>query len=294
MSFLATPASTVPIRRRSAYPRQRAVFAEAHKVEAQIVRYMEQALQEMRDSADLDELARLAIVADPETIFAATHPGGYEAVVTGLEPRLEEGLALGAPTAAKETRRVVVLDMGRPGIQRWIKNETGMMVTNMTATSKEGLRITLQTAIRQGRHPRQIAKAIKGSIGLTRPHAVAVSRFFSAQLQDGVPFKQAEKAAQLYADRLIKVRAENIARTESMSAINHGRRELWLQLRDDGAFEPDQMREWLTADDDAVCKVCLPMDGQKRRLDEPFVTPAGRELESPGAHNQCRCTEVLL
>ena len=93
------------------------------------------------------------------------------------------------------------------------------------------------------------------------------------------------------------VRAEMVARTETIRAANMGTREAYRQA---GV----ERMTWLAAEGDA-CPYCDELDGQSVRLDEAFVQegetfqPANADaplhmglgdVEHPPAHPYCRCT----
>ena len=47
---------------------------------------------------------------------------------------------------------------------------------------------------------------------------------------------------------------------------------------------------WYTNNDDLVCEICAPLDGQEREIDEGFGVEEGEEgLDGPAAHVNCRC-----
>jgi len=87
-------------------------------------------------------------------------------------------------------------------------------------------------------------------------------------------------------------RAQRIARTEVHAAIQSGSHEGMVQA---GVEE----REWLTSLDDSVRELHEPMNGQVRKVDEPFEDVDGNELMYPGDPNappetqvNCRCTTL--
>jgi hypothetical protein len=88
------------------------------------------------------------------------------------------------------------------------------------------------------------------------------------------------------------VRAELIARTETMSAANAGQREAWDQAVDKGFLSGDEKQVWIVTPDDTLCPICESMDGQKETLGDPFDVD-GQEIDGPPAHPNCRCTTGL-
>lgn len=47
-------------------------------------------------------------------------------------------------------------------------------------------------------------------------------------------------------------------------------------------------KTWFTNNDDRVCSICEPLNGQEVLKDQPFVS-RGMELDKPAAHQNCRC-----
>jgi SPP1 gp7 family putative phage head morphogenesis protein len=75
------------------------------------------------------------------------------------------------------------------------------------------------------------------------------------------------------------VRSEMIAVTEVTRAFAQGNIAAW---RESGVT---QGKEWNTANDELVCPICGPLDGEEVGLDEKFPG----NLEGPPAHPRCRC-----
>jgi SPP1 gp7 family putative phage head morphogenesis protein len=101
---------------------------------------------------------------------------------------------------------------------------------------------------------------------------------------------RADSAVARYEERLLRNRARNIARTETILAAEEGRNQAWEQAQERGAIAQDQEREWLTAEDERVCPICGPLDGERVGLREAF----SGGFSHPPAHPQCRCSTVLV
>jgi SPP1 gp7 family putative phage head morphogenesis protein len=87
-----------------------------------------------------------------------------------------------------------------------------------------------------------------------------------------------------------KTRAELIARTEIMRAVNAGQREAWNQAVDDGLLTGDEQRTWIATDDELTCPICNDLDGETIGLDEQYSDGS----DGPPAHPRCRCTEGIV
>lgn len=89
-------------------------------------------------------------------------------------------------------------------------------------------------------------------------------------------------------------RATRIARTEVIGAANAGSIETMKKL---GAVA----KEWLSSRDDLVRDTHEAMDGQRVKMNEPFISPDGESLQypgdpsaSPGEIINCRCTPLEI
>ena len=162
-------------------------------------------------------------------------------------------------------------------------------IKDLSETTIEGLRQALETNIMQGIDPRAASRMIKPQIGLTARQSTAVNRRYFKMLEDGIRPDLARARAQRYHNHLLKYRADTIARTELISAQNHGKLEAWREASDKGLYDKaTSVKEWSAAAD--ACDECLDLDGERVRLDEPFS--AG--VMSPTLHPRCKCSMNLI
>ncbi len=120
----------------------------------------------------------------------------------------------------------------------------------------------------------------------------------------GKPVSQADidKIAGRYSDRLLALRGENIARTESLTAMNAGREESYRQQIEAGRLAPENVTcGWSATADRRTRHSHHLMNGQKRQFGVPFQTPSGALLRFPGDTSLgapaeeiigCRCTKT--
>lgn len=110
-----------------------------------------------------------------------------------------------------------------------------------------------------------------------------------------------DRIAGRYADRLLALRGEVIARTESITAMNAGREEGFRQQIVAGGLDPQNVRcTWSATGDDRTRHSHQAINGQKRAFGEPFETPSGALMLFPGDTSLgappeetigCRCTK---
>lgn len=102
---------------------------------------------------------------------------------------------------------------------------------------------------------------------------------------------------QQYANRLLLLRGETIARTETMGAFGASQMEAYQQLIDSGArSESVVQRIWHSTNDGRVRDTHRAMNGQTVGFRTPFLSPRGASLQFPGDPNapaseivNCRC-----
>lgn len=119
-----------------------------------------------------------------------------------------------------------------------------------------------------------------------------------------VSVEKARGMVQKYSAKLLKIRGESIARTETLASLHAAQDEGLQQLVDAGKLLPGQItRKWDSAEDSATRKSHRAMDDQERGLGESFVSPVtNARLMYPGDRTQgapasetiqCRCRVVV-
>jgi SPP1 gp7 family putative phage head morphogenesis protein len=287
MNFVSTPIEKRVI------PKQRAIFIAAARLKGNIAKQLVKAFLAMQGDIPMDSLVRIIRSASHDEIFELMNASGIEAITSGLAEELNAGVSTGGSLAAKELKKVAVLDLTRPRVAKWVAEHSTELITNIGKNSREAIKHVLGEGINRGRHPLRMAKDLKRSLGLNDRLAKAVmNRRLSLEKAD-MPLTKVDKIVKKYSEKLLKYRAELIARTESMTAINQGRLDLWKQLEEDEAFPDPMEQEWLTSADERVCPICGPMNGQRRAIGESFEGSEG-SVDAPPIHAQCRCSVVLV
>ena len=181
-------------------------------------------------------------------------------------------------------------DLLNPAAVEWIKRHTGDLITQITEESKLAIRAIIQDAFENGGHPYKTARQIRQYIGLTERDARAVLNYWKKLNQEAnLSAKQVNDMADTYARKLLRQRAETIARTETINASAEGQRKLWEQASADNmllGFE----RTWIVTPDDRLCQRCSAMKGQRAPIGG--VYPNGSS--GPTLHPRCRCAEGLV
>jgi len=253
------------------------------------------ALVSLRGAISMSALERAILSGDRKRVIEISQVNKVGSIVGDFGEPLAEAVQEGGRLAMADLRRTVTaLDMGSPRIKGWLRDHGAELVKQVNGTSRDAVRAILREGYRLGRHPRYMAQDIRSVVGLTERQSIAVARRQAAMIEAGVSEADIERRLRRYSERLLRQRAETIARNETMVAINRGRYELWVQLEADGGLEPGAMREWMTSEDERVCPICGPMNEQPTSLKDPYLLPDGNTVQHPPAHVSCRCTERII
>ncbi len=263
-------------------------------------------------------------------IVTAFETGGV--TVAGTFPK-----RLNTPTG----RTVFRFNVRDSRAEAWLRDESASLVTRLSEGERTNIRNVVTEGMRDGRNPRNVAldiigrvnvqtgKREGGIVGLTVPFERAVSRsrielraldsaYFRRERRDkrfdgtvrkaiesGVPltYDQITKISGRYSDSLLQLRGENIARTETIAALNRSEWETVKQAAATGAIDASAtQRIWDNAGDKRVRHSHDEMEGQSVGIDEPFKTPDGALLMYPGDTSldapanetiNCRCRARL-
>ena len=196
---------------------------------------------------------------------------------------------------------------------RYAREVGSRLIVEVGAETQQAIADIIAQSLREGVAPRQQALLIREVVGLTRRDALAVDRFLKGAIDSGMTRGRARDQADRMARRLLKRRAENIARTETIRASNMGTQFGWDAAQDAGLLPSGTQKVWIATEDSRTCPICALLDGKKVLLsgnfdvseeataftivgDEIKVTGKPRALKrpsttrSPPAHPSCRCT----
>jgi hypothetical protein len=227
----------------------------------------------------------------------------------------ELGVALGEVS--------VVFDQTNVGAVNAMNENKLRLIRGFSEDQRATTRNVLARAIGEGTNPIEAARSLRNSIGLTPRQAQAVANYrraletldrdalqrllrdkrfdrtVAAAIADNKPLTRAQvdKLVERYSERMLKHRAEVIARTEALRSVHQGAEEMYRQAIASGDLRPDMLsREWNTARDERVRESHSAMHGQVQPFGSPFVSGNGNLLNYPGDPEapaeetiQCRC-----
>lgn len=223
-----------------------------------------------------------------------------------------------------------------PRAERIIREYSSQRITAIVEDQRQAVRQSLEEGLSRGRNPRATALDLVGRIerrsqrrrggiiGLSAQDERAVSsarreleggefsyylrrdrrdrRFDAAihnAMREGRPLThtQIQRFTGRYSDRLLRLRGETIARTETLSALNMGRFQAIAQLVDTGKVRrQDVTLVWNAARDLRTRDTHRALNGESVKFGEAFVSPRGARLRYPGDPQapaseivNCRC-----
>lgn len=198
------------------------------------------------------------------------------------------------------------------------------LVSNITETTRETVTQAISYSLAAGRNPIQTARDFRAAIGLSPTQLSAVynyrrlleetspealdrdlrdarsDRSVARAIESGTPLDEAQidSLTERYRQRMVQWRAQTIARTESLRAINMGEYESILAAHRAGKISPFLRRFWIVSADERVRRNHLPipqMNPSGVGIEESFQTPLGPlryPLDPEGAARNvinCRC-----
>lgn len=217
-------------------------------------------------------------------------------------------------------RAQFLFDVRNPRAERWLREQSSSLVTRITEDMRVNVRNVMTTNLEAGNNPRTTAldiigrmgpsgKREGGIIGLNQPQErwarnarVELQQlnenYFTRERRDkrfdsvvrkaiaeGKPLDKAtiDKLITRYKDKLLQLRGETVARTETIQSLNRAQYESYMQGVDAGMVKRSAVvRVWDTAGDTRVRHSHELMDGQEVGLEEPFKAPDGSLLMFPG------------
>lgn len=277
----------------------RALHEIADRLRPKVRRHFLAALKSIKDEAKITELALAAQTGNVERVMQVLALNTMARRAALMTEDLQNAFDAAAKASVLQLPKALQLqasfDLLNPRSVAFLRQYKLDLITQLTGSTREGIRELLISSFEEGIPPRAIARRIKEQIGLTRRQVVAVRNFRQMLLSEGRKPAQVDRMVNKYARRQLRYRSENIARTETIRAANAGQNELWRQMRQDNLLPADVKRKWIVTPDDRLCPICRPIPGMNEGgvpLGAAFETPSGMK-SMPPAHPQCRCAVAL-
>ena len=323
---------TIALRKMTASDAVAVFLRAAEGMDPQIARAFIAAIETMRLRIPAEEIARLIERRDFTTLenafsshFTSTEWQPYgeaikRAVLAGVKATSETQGVINGAQEDFEIRLGL-----NPRLEQFALTMTSTRIREIDQTTRDTIRQVLQSGTTAGDDPFAIARRIRGSIGLTQRQEAAVNNYermlraldptvLDRKLRDrrsdasvgraiandkALTDAQVRSLTDRYRDRYVKYRANVIARTESIRAVQGAQWELFQDMINKGQIDARQVRRtWITTNDGHVrnAHVQIPvMNPSGVGQATSFASPLGPILY-PGdpsalAANtiQCRC-----
>lgn len=234
--------------------------------------------------------------------------GGFAAalqpMVDAMSAQVIAGGIAGVRDLPTSVQGVMSFNKIDPRAIAWAQSRAGQLIVQVNDEQRLILKDVIARSVENGWTVDQTAADLKSQIGLHNSWATAVStakdRELARLLKTGMNPALAEQGARdfaaRYRDRLLGVRAQNIARTELMTAANQGRYLSWAQGVESGYISGTAKKQWITGSLGAatgrkqVCDICRGLADEIVPWDKEFSVG----VSMPPAHPSCRCTSVLV
>lgn len=282
------------------------------RLEPTLRKAFQQAIDDWRRNVDLDAVVEALRRGDIDTAVRAANiqPAALNGFLTAREAAFEA-----AGTAELSSLRLNILFNARHlRGEAMLERYGAQFVRAVSDDTKAMLRTSLTDSLTRGQGAKAAARGIRDMIGLTDSQAQwainlrrklendpkALLSEFAAdgyKLRDkrldgivrravmaGKPIAAAdvEKMVTAYQNRAIRWRSENIARTETLRAVQAGNFEAYQQAVESGKIAAQNVRKvWNSAHDKRVRHTHRELDGESVGLNDRFVSSSGAQLMYP-------------
>lgn len=277
-----------------------------------LLKAFQKALDDWRANLDLSAIEDALRRGDIETAVRAANiqPAALNGFLTAREAAFEA-----AGTAELSSLRLnIIFNARHLRGEAMLERYGAQFVQAVSDDTKAMLRTSLTDSVARGQGAKAAARGIRDMIGLTDSQAgwainlrqklenapeSLLSEFAvdGYKLRDkrldgivrravtaGKPIAAAdvEKIVTAYQNRAIRWRSENIARTETLRAVQAGNFEAYQQAVESGKIAAQNIRKvWNSAHDKRVRHTHRELDGESVGLNERFVSSSGAQLRYP-------------
>jgi hypothetical protein len=288
------------------------IEALIERLEPALRKAFELALADWRNNVDLDAIAAALIRGDIQGAVRAANiqPAALNGFLNSREAAFEA-----AGTAELASLRLnIIFDARHLRGEKQLSQYGAQFVQGVTDDVKAMLRTALTDSLSRGQGAKAAARGVRDMIGLTDTQAqwaINLRRKLESDPKglltefaadgyklrdkrlDGI-VRRAVKADQpiaavdidkivtAYQNRAIRWRALNIARTETLRAVQAGNFEAYQQAVDSGKVAAQSVRKvWNSAHDNRVRQTHRALNGESAGINESFVSPSGARLRYP-------------
>lgn len=294
---------------------ERLIHAAADRLEPEIRQAFIEAVEAMRQAIPLGELAEAFDAGD---LLAISRAVGNLNLPPELRTTVTDAVAAAAQQTGTATAASFVMsfDAVNERAVRYAADTAARLVTNIQEDVRSAIRDVIVTGQRGNLTVWQQARQIRQMVGLTQRDSRAVLRISEGMAEDEFGMRDIDRITSRMSTRLLRRRAENIARTETIRAANMGTQLGWEAAADQGLLPQTTRKVWIATEDSRTCPICAVLDGQTVAMPTTFdvseqatsfnvsgdtisvaeTKPLARPTttRTPPAHPSCRCTVALV
>ena len=261
---------------------------------------IEDLIEDFRLDADSELRRQLALGARPDVPGAALdayQEGLRDQLERAFRDAVERGGQIGLRFAGT-AGSAVPQDLVTTAARNWLERDGAARIVGLTDGARLAVRRNVSDVLADFTSFGDASDRISRVVGLSPRDAVALRNFELERIGRLIPTPQAdtqfirETIAQEVEDRrkaLLRNRARTIAETEMQNAIQEGELRYWDAAIASGEVDESKVgKRWFTVQDDRVCPICRPLDGQVIPLKSSFSSLGFTGLRPP-AHVRCRC-----
>lgn len=277
-------------------------------------------IEQLRDANALEDIADRLHRGDVAGAVQGVEDAAA-AFVSATQDAFDQGAEAAAKWLTSETGGAIRYDEENKHAVAWADDNSAELVREVTAEQKDMIRRVVRDGVAAGKNPREVARDIRDSIGLTDYQAQIVANYRKAlesgdwadalgrELTHGgddrmvqraaaadKPLSQGQidKAVDRYRANWVAFRAETIARTEGLRTLHAGTNQLFRQAIDNGDVDADSLtRQWNHASRGKNSRdTHEAIDGERRGVDEAFsigLMYPGDPDADPSDTINCRC-----
>lgn len=284
----------------------------ARRLEPKLRKRFLEAVKQAKDNVDLEALARAVLGGSVTQAELAIKLSQWPERFGELAIDMRAGFLAGAGLAYDVVQGAsfgLSFELINPYAVTYAQRKLPQIVALYQEGAREIIRDITAEAV-SGKHtPRDAAKLIQDSIGLTPRYERAVLNMRERLLAEGITGERLETKLDRYTKKLLKARATTIARTEIIQAEVSGQRALWNEAANQGLFNRQTAtRVWRTNHEGVTlrgnptpCPICEPMNGQAIAFTGVYTHPElgntnvfHEVLNGPPIHPNCLCSENLI
>lgn len=206
--------------------------------------------------------------------------------------------------AAAETLGPTIIEPSEQVRARsYLSRSSGNRVVDITKDQKRAIQAELNAGIQRGDGIDQIARNIRGKLGLGPRDRRARDNFRTKLKKKRIKKKngkfrkltpsEIDRRLAAYERKLVRRRADNVARTEVLQARTNGVMGKWRSDIKRGRLAPIARKKWILSPD--PCQICQDIAASTDSLpvNGTWSSPGG-EILGPPAHPSCLCSMTLI